>query len=252
MLLRSPIDSATVFTSLADIVTQGSTPKEMYAAVCVAATLTVPGCDHASLMISRDGACSTAAVSDPVAHKIDKLELALGCGPCLDAIEEQTAQIATDLATGDRWPALAARVVAETPVRGAISIQLPVDRAKVGALNLFSDTANAFDTTSIERATLLAAFATVAINAAANGEDAEALRRGLTRNRMIGKAVGMLMVLNNVSDDEAFNILRRTSQDSNVKVADVAVEFISAAQRTSRNAASTANAGTSRVFEPRS
>jgi hypothetical protein len=226
VLSRSPADTASVFTSLADIVAQGSTSKEMYAAVCVAATLTIPGCDHASLMISQDGACHTAAVSDRVADQIDKFELALGCGPCLDAIEEQTAQMATDLTNGGRWPALAARVVAETPVRGAMSIQLTVDRSKVGALNLFSDTANAFDTTSFERAVVFAAFATVAINAAAHGEDAAALRRGLARNREIGKAVGMLMLLNDISDDEAFGILRRTSQDSNVKVADIAAEFV--------------------------
>jgi transcriptional regulator with GAF, ATPase, and Fis domain len=226
VLSRSLADTASVFTSLAGIVAQGSTSKEMYAAVCVAATLTVPGCDHASLMISRDGACRTAAVSDSVAHQIDKFELALGCGPCLDAIEEKTVQMALDLTNGGRWPALAARVVAETPVRGAMSIQLTVDRSNVGALNLFSDTANAFDTTSVERAAVLAAFATVAINAAAHGEDAAALRRGLARNRDIGKAVGMLMLVNDISDDEAFSLLRQTSQDSNVKVADIAADFV--------------------------
>jgi hypothetical protein len=222
----SHVDPASVFTSLADIVHQGSTSKEMYAAICVAATLMVPGCDHASLMICRDGACSTAAVSDPVAHNIDKLEQALGTGPCLDAIQAQTAQMASDLTTGSRWPVLAARVVAETPVRGAMSIRLPVDRAQVGALNLFSDTVNAFDNTSVERAIVLAAFATVATNAAAHGEDAAGLRRGLASNRAIGKAIGMLMVLNDVSEDDAFDILRRTSQDTNVKVVDIAVEFI--------------------------
>jgi ANTAR domain len=223
---RSYVDPPSVFTSLADIVTQGSTSKEMYAAICIAATLTVPGCDHASLMICRDGACSTAAVSDSVAHKIDKLELALGSGPCLDAIEKQTAQLEPDLTVGRRWPALAARVVAETPVRGAMSVRLPVDRAKVGALNLFSDTPEAFDDTSVQRAVVLAAFATLATNAAAHGEDAAALRRGLLSSRAIGKAVGMLMVLNDVSDDDAFDILRRASQDTNVKVADVAVDFV--------------------------
>jgi transcriptional regulator with GAF, ATPase, and Fis domain len=226
VLSRSPVDMADVLTSLADIVTQGSTSKEMYAAVCVAATLIVPGCDHASLMISRDGVCSTAAVSDPVAHTIDNIELALGCGPCLDAIKEQTTQIATDLTADDKWPTLATRVVADTPVRGAISIQLTVDRARAAALNLFSDIADAFDATSVERATVLAAFATTAINAAANGEDAAALHRSVARNRLIGKAVGMLMVLNDISDDEAFGILRRTSQDSNVKVADIAADFL--------------------------
>lgn len=226
MLPRSSVDPARVFTSLADIVTDGSTPREIYAAICVAATLMVPGCDHASLMINRDGACNTAAVSDSVARKIDKLELALGSGPCLDAFEEETTQIASDLTAGDRWPEFAARVVAETRVRGALSIRVPVDRAKVGALNLFSDSANAFDTKSIQRAMVLAAFATVATNAAAHGEDAAGLRRGLARNREIGKAVGMLMLLNEISGDEAFDILRRTSQDTNVKVVDVAAEFL--------------------------
>ena len=226
MLPRSGVDPATVFASLADIATDGSTPKEMYAAICVAATLMIPGCDHASLMISRAGTCSTAAVSDPVAHKIDKLELALGSGPCLDAFGEQTAQMASDLTTGGRWPAFAARVVAETEVRGAMSVRMSLDHAKVGALNLFSDTANAFDTESVGRAGVLAAFATVATNAAAHGEHAVALREALARNRAIGKAVGMLMVLNDVSDDEAFGILRRTSQHANVKVVDLAAEFI--------------------------
>lgn len=36
----------------------------------------------------------------------------------------------------------------------------------------------------------------------------------------------MLMVLNDVSDDDAFDILRRTSQKTNVKVVDVAADFV--------------------------
>ena len=223
---RSRIDPAGVFASLADIVRQGSTAKEMYAAICVAATLTVPDCDHASLMIRRHGTCTTVGVSDAVAHEIDKLELQLGDGPCLDAIEQESAQIASDLTVGDRWPELAARVVAETPVRGAMSVRMPVDRTKIGALNLFSDTRNGFDGTSLEHAIMLAAFATVATNAARQGEDAATLRRGLTSNRAIGTAVGMLMVRNDVSDDDAFDILRRTSQDHNVKLAHVAADVI--------------------------
>ncbi len=220
------LDSPGVFASLADIVRQGSTPAELYAAICVAATLTVPGCDHASLMIRRDGTCRTAAVSDAVAARIDKLELILGNGPCLDAIESRSAQIESDLTTGGRWPALAARVIAETPVRGAMSIRLPVDQSNVGALNLFSDAPHALNNASIEHAVVLGAFATVATTAAAYGEDAATLRRGLTSNRSIGKAVGMLMAINDVSDDDAFDILRQTSQDSNVKLVDVAADMV--------------------------
>jgi hypothetical protein len=223
--VSSPIPPG-VFTSLAEIAREASTPKEMYPAICVAATLTVPGCDHASLMICRDGVYSTAAVSDSIARQIDKLELALGSGPCLTAIEECTAQIQTDLAADGRWPSLANRVLAETPVRGALSVRLPVDRERAGALNLFSDNANAFDERSVECALVLGAFATVATNAVAQGEDVASLRRGLASSREIGKAIGMLMVLNDVSDDDAFGMLRRTSQETNIKLADVAADIV--------------------------
>ena len=217
-----------VFTSLADIVQQGSTLKEVYAAVCVAATLTVPGCDHASLMIRRDGTHYTVAVSDAIAREIDKLELALNNGPCLDAIKDGTAQLESDLSTGSRWPTLAARVVAQTPVRGALSVRVPIDRSKVAALNLFSDAPQAFDQSSLDGATILGAFASVASNAAALHEEAATLRRGLTSNRAIGKAVGMLMVCDDVSDDDAFDLLRRRSQAANVKLADIAADIVRA------------------------
>ena len=69
---------------------------------------------------------------------------------------------------------------------------------------------------------MLAAFASVAINAVAKGEDAASLRRGLLSNREIGKAVGMLMLLHGVDEHEAFNMLRRYSQELNIKLADVA------------------------------
>jgi hypothetical protein len=223
---HSPVDPTGVFTSLAEIARGASAPKEIYPAICVAATLTIPGCDHASLMISHNGVLSTAAVSDAVARQIDNLELALGSGPCLDALEERTAQIQADLTADGRWPALTSRVLADTPVRGALSVQLPVDRARTGALNLFSDTPNALDEKSIQRALVLGAFATVATTAVAQGEDAASLRRGLASSREIGKAIGMLMVLNDVSDDDAFGVLRRTSQTTNVKLADVAADVV--------------------------
>ncbi|MFZ0715896.1 GAF and ANTAR domain-containing protein [Mycobacterium sp.] len=222
----STVDPSGVFASLAEIAREAATPKEMYPAICVAATLIVPGCDHASLMICRDGVYSTAAVSDPIARRIDELELAIGSGPCLDAIEESTAQIQTDLTADSRWPSLANRVLAETPVRGALSVRLPVDRARAGALNLFSDRANALDERSVECALVLGAFATIATNAAARSEDAASLRRGLASSRAIGKAIGMVMVLNDASDEDAFGMLRRTSQETNVKLADVAAGIV--------------------------
>lgn len=216
-------DPATVFTAMAEIVYQGTDTSQVYAAICMAATLMVPGCDRASVLVRRgDQNYVTVAASDAIARRIDVLERVTGEGPCLDAIEEEAAQLETDLRAPGQWPRLAARVIAETPVRGAMGFRLLVDGQKVGALNLFSDSPNRFDAHSVERAIVLAAFAGVSVNAAARGEDVAMLRRSLLRNREIGRAVGMLMLLHNVSEQEGFDMLRRISQDMNIKLAEVA------------------------------
>ncbi|OBG22080.1 GAF and ANTAR domain-containing protein [Mycobacterium sp. 852002-51057_SCH5723018] len=215
-------DPATVFAALAEIIYQGSDAKQMYAAICVAATLTVRGCDHASLMVRENDRYITVGASDRLAQQIDELERRAGDGPCIDAIEEETPQIDTDLTTPSLWPKLASILVEETPVRGAMGFRLLVDKRKGAALNLFSDTSNMFDAESAGRAAVLASFASVAINAVAKGEDAASLRRGLLSNREIGKAVGMLMLLHDMGEDHAFDLLRRHSQALNIKLADVA------------------------------
>jgi transcriptional regulator with GAF, ATPase, and Fis domain len=219
-------DPATVFSAMAEIIYQGSEASQIYAAICVAATLVVKGCDHASLLVRRDGRYVTVGASDSIAQRVDDMERAAGDGPCVDAIEEETPQIETDLTKPSQWFNLAARLVAETPVRGAMGFRILVDKRKTGALNLFSDKAGVFDTESAGQAVMLASFATVAINAVAQGEDVSTLRRGLLSNREIGKAVGMLMMLHGVDEQEAFDILRRYSQDLNIKLADVARSVI--------------------------
>jgi transcriptional regulator with GAF, ATPase, and Fis domain len=176
-------DPGTVFSALADIIYQGSESSHIYAAICVAATLVVTGCDHASLLVRRDGRYVTVGASDSIAQRIDDMERTAGDGPCVDAIEEETPQIETDLTTPNQWPQLAARMVAETPVRGAMGFRILVDKRKTGALNLFSDKPNVFDTESAGQAIVLASFASVAINAVASGEDVSTLRRGLLSNR---------------------------------------------------------------------
>src|ERR1700738_803675 len=215
-------DPGTVFAALAEIIYQGSEANEIYAAICVAATLVVTGCDHASLLVRRDGRYVTVGASDSIAQQIDDMERTAGDAPCVDAIEEETPQIETDLTAPNQWPQLAARMVAETPVRGAMGFRILVDKRKTGALNLFSDKPNVFDTESAGEAVVLASFASVAINAVASGEDVSTLRRGLLSNREIGKAVGMLMMLNGLDEHEALYVLRRYSQDLNIKLADVA------------------------------
>lgn len=66
----------------------------------------------------------------------------------------------------------------------------------------------------------------MAISAVREREQAETLSQGLASNREIGKAVGLMMALPKIPDTQAFDLLRRASQDMNLKLADVARQVI--------------------------
>jgi AmiR/NasT family two-component response regulator len=70
------------------------------------------------------------------------------------------------------------------------------------------------------------AFAAVVLLAMYERDEARNLRLALNSNREIGKAVGLLMALHKVDDDAALELLRKTSQDLNIKLADVAREVV--------------------------
>jgi hypothetical protein len=211
-----------VFRALADFIYSSDDFDQVYDAICHAAPQLVSGCDHASLMLHRGGDFVTAAANDDVALHIDELERQLGEGPCVDAIVDEAVFMDGDLTDGSPWPRLSERAMSETPVRGMAGFRLIVDGKKSGALNLFSDTAGGLSPESIDQAVLLASFVSVALLASGERQTAATLRAGLESNREIGKAVGLLMAFHKIKDEDAFGLLRKASQDLNLKVAEVA------------------------------
>ena len=65
----------------------------------------------------------------------------------------------------------------------------------------------------------------------ANRDRADSLRRGLESNREVGKAIGLLMAAHHIGSDEAFEVLRKASNDMNMKLTEVAREVIENAER---------------------
>ncbi len=179
-------------------------------------------------MLRRNGRTATVAASDDVATAIDAIENALGEGPCLDAMDESEPDqhMCSDLTTGSQWPTLAEAIMERTEVRGMAGFRIRQDGAKVGALNVFSDTPGALTEHSLEQAIMLTAFASVAMAALDRGEEATTLRRGLESNREIGKAIGLLMAMHDIDDDQAFQMLSKVSQEMNIKLAQVASQVI--------------------------
>ena len=107
-----------------------------------------------------------------------------------------------------------------------IGFRLLVDGRKAGALNLFSDTPGGFTSESVSQASVLASFASVALMTLTAREQSGSLLKALDSNREIGKAVGLLMAAHKVSQERAFEILDKTSQDLNMKLVEVAAKVV--------------------------
>ncbi|HEY6743750.1 MAG TPA: GAF and ANTAR domain-containing protein [Lapillicoccus sp.] len=222
------VASSSALGALSDILYASETFDDVYSAIVTMAVRIVDGCDHASIMQrGRDGRFQTAVSTDDVARTIDKLERLHQEGPCLDAIVEDAPQFEDDLTDpSTQWPTLAEQVVRQTPVRSAAGFRIVVGNQKIGALNLFSDRVGGISERSADHAILLAAFASVAVTSLHRKEEARTLAAGLESNREIGKAIGLLMAFHKVSDAEAFDLLRKASQDMNIKLAQVAREVV--------------------------
>ena len=102
--------------------------------------------------------------------------------------------------------------------------QLFVEHDDLGALNLYGRHTNAFDDES-ERVGLL--FASHAAIAFADAERVRNLRIAVDRRDIIGQGKGILMERYRITADQAFDLLRRASQESNRKVFDVAWDLAS-------------------------
>lgn len=241
MSTSTPLDeTANAFLTMAEFVYGGETYNGIYEAVCRAAMDIVPGCDHVAVTTMRSGERPVCeAASDDVARHIDGLEWETREGPCLDAILTQRFEWDPDITTNATWPRLAERVLAETPVRGMLGYRLVVGERKVGALNIFSDTPGALTAESANIGAILAAFASVALSAAGAQETAESLRGALASNREIGKAVGLLMATQGLTDEQAFEQLRAASSQMNVRLAVLARQIVEAHQPDERAEAST-------------
>ena len=232
-MIDIPADNGTreVFNRLSGLVYAGADAASVHQALVDAAVQLVDGCQRASLMLRVGDSFASVASTDEIARRIDEIEIEVGEGPCLDAILEEAYQHDLDLTTGSSaWPNFTKRVLAETPVRSAIGYRLFLDGDKVGALNLFSDEPGALTPGSGDQGVVIASFASVSLMTLRARQEAESLRQGLQSNREIGKAVGLLMAAHRVSAEEAFTILKRTSQDLNMKLVHVAAQVVEGQQ----------------------
>jgi GAF domain-containing protein len=211
---------ATIARSLGDAKSElGTMEKALRVAV-----ETIEGCQHAGISLVMGGRrIETPAATSDVALQGDRLQYELNEGPCLDSIATQHTIVSSDLQTEQRWPSWAPRVAQDLGVRSMLCLQLFTSAQSLGALNLYSETPDAFDTEDEAVGLALAAHVAVAL-AASREVDTRDL--AIVNRTVIGQAEGILMERYDLDADKAFSVLKRVSQDTQTKLATVAAELV--------------------------
>src|SRR3954452_22850974 len=81
-------DLVNILQQLAEVLQTQRTLGAALAGIAEAATVSVPGCDAASIAISIEGRPSTAAITARVALELDLVQYDTDDGPCLRSFRE--------------------------------------------------------------------------------------------------------------------------------------------------------------------
>jgi GAF domain-containing protein len=222
---------AVAFAEIARHLYQADDFDDVLTRIVFAALSTVRGCEMASVTVREEVGYRTMASTHSAATESDRAQYEAGEGPCLDAVEE--AVVYTPAFPDPRWPVLAARPT-DSGVQSVVSYRLaPSSRipagSLAGSLNAYAGAPDAFDAEAQEIGLILAAHASVAAGAMREREALEEMSRhlhqALSSRDVIGQAKGILMERLRVTPEEAFDVLRRSSQRLNVKLREVAARL---------------------------
>ncbi|WP_245580168.1 GAF and ANTAR domain-containing protein [Arthrobacter castelli] len=209
-------------TDLARDLQRHSSPDEVLRSVVDAAIQLIPGVEEGSIsvVLGRKNA-SSRAPSGALPSQVDDIQTELGEGPCLKAAYQERIVRVSNMTTEQRWPRFAQRA-AELGVGSMLAFQLYVDNDNMGALNLYSSSVDAFGHESEEIGRLVAGHAAVAF---AEAEETSNLQLAISSRDRIGQAKGILMERYKITEQQAFLMLARASQNTNIKLLRIAEQL---------------------------
>ena len=126
-----------------------------------------------------------------------------------------------------RWPAYRRDALTETPIRSIMAFQLFVADRSMGALNVYAEEPHAFNDESEEVGLIFAPHSALTWNSARRDEQ---FRRALASRDVIGQAKGMIMERYGIGAVQAFEMLKKLSQDANIRLIEIAQEILDKSQ----------------------
>jgi GAF domain-containing protein len=188
-----------------------------------------PGAEACGLTVDQEGRGWTVTYSGELAKRGDERQYELDDGPCLQAMRSGEVVTVADMAAEQRWGCYPQRAL-EAGVRSSVSLPLTVGARGRGALNLYASSPHAFTEADERTGRSYAGQASGALSVAwqmAEREEALGhLTRGMATRQAIGQAVGLLMAQRRCTAEQAFELLKDTSQRANLKLRDIADQLV--------------------------
>jgi GAF domain-containing protein len=191
------------------------------------AAIEIPGAQYAGVTVTRNAKrIDTPAATHKWPILLDEIQQLHREGPCLTAAWEEKTVHVVDLEADQRFPLYREDALQRTPIRSVMAFQMFIAGETMGALNVYAEAPHAFGHESRDIGLIFAAHSSVAWNSARRDEQ---FKRALASRDTIGQAKGMIMERYGVNAVQAFELLRKLSQDSNVPLVQVATELVSKA-----------------------
>ena len=174
------------------------------------------------ILVHAQDQVETVAATHPLVAELDKIQLETGEGPDLELMADRHGVRIADVRLDRRWPMWADQVAA-TGVRSMLGTRLYTTRSTIGSLNFYDPEPDRFTEEDVDVAHMLARHAAVAME---NARGTEHLWKAIDARNLIGQAQGILMERFTIDADQAFAVLRRYSQDNNLRLHVVAEKLI--------------------------
>lgn len=196
--------------------------------ITAAAVEVLPEVSHASITVKHpDGRLETFAPTHDLLLGLDAAQYDLQEGPCYEAAVETLHTTSPRLAEDPRFPRYAPIAVA-AGIHAQAGIRLFDAGGANGALNLYSEQPGAFE--NLDGLSQL--FTHQSAMALAYARQITQLQEAVKTRQLIGQAVGVAMERFDLDEARAFGFLARLSQDSNVKLREVASRLLEETQKT--------------------
>lgn len=221
-------DLVNTLEQLAGVLQTHRTLGATLANVAEAATVSVPGCDAATIAISIAGRPATAAMTGTVALELDLVQYDTDDGPCLTSFRTASALRLDLYEQGEAFPhiAIAAQRVG---VRAVLSVPTIWGGERIGTLNLYSGS-GPFEKSAETVAEVLATQVAIAVSRSPEFVAARAVveeaQRKTDDSSQIAFATGLLIGSQDCTREQAEGLIRNAAADDEQSILRIAQRII--------------------------